>query len=231
MVSAQHAWAATGPGRKMAAGLPEPGGRPREAQPTVIPGNRSCPASCSRCFPAPRRLAPARARRLGPGLGHGGVQVLRCRASCGCLGSVPLGLAEFDNGGRQRCEVGYQRRGERGDVIGYVTSHSQQPRRGAQAVPVSAAARDPAVTGAGGPVVGVGRAPQDRAAQRPRRGMQRVSRRPRGVGRCGRVAVGAMADVLRGPCGLAGGVLVDRVPFRDSEPERRAARVARRAAM
>jgi hypothetical protein len=37
--SAQHVWAATGPGRKMAAGLPEPG-RLREARPTVIPGNR-----------------------------------------------------------------------------------------------------------------------------------------------------------------------------------------------
>ena len=35
--------------------------------------------------------------------------------------------------------------------------------------------------------------------------------------------MGAMADMLRGPCGLAGDVLVDRVPFRVSEPERRAA--------
>jgi hypothetical protein len=32
-----------------------------------------------------------------------------------------------------------------------------------------------------------------------------------------------MADVLRGPCGLAGRVPVDRVPFRGGEPERRVA--------
>jgi hypothetical protein len=38
--------------------------------------------------------------------------------------------------------------------------------------------------------------------------------RPRSVGRCRRVAICAAADVLRSLCGLAGRVLVDRVPFR-----------------
>jgi hypothetical protein len=84
---------------------------------------------------------------------------------CGVL----LGLAEFGNGGRQRGEVCYQRCGEQGGVAGEVTGHGQQPRRGTQTVPVMAAVGDPAVTGAGRAIVGVGRAPQDWAAQRPRR--------------------------------------------------------------
>ena len=73
---------------------------------------------------------------------------------------------------------------------------------------------------AGGAVVGVRGAPQRRVAQRPRRDVQGVGRRPGGIGRRGRITVGAAADVLRRGGGLAGRVLVDRVAFRGSEPER-----------
>jgi hypothetical protein len=74
------------------------------------------------------------------GLGHCGVHVLRCRASGGRLGGVLLGLAQFGDGGRQRGEVCHQRCGEHCCVVGEVTGHGQQPCRGAQAVPVMAAA-------------------------------------------------------------------------------------------
>ncbi|HUL25639.1 MAG TPA: hypothetical protein VLW44_07690 [Streptosporangiaceae bacterium] len=99
------------------------------------------------------------------------MQVLRCRAGRGCLGSMLLSLTQLGDGGGERSEVRHQRRGEQAGVVGDATGHGQQPRGRAQAVPISAAARDPAVTGAGGAVVGVGCAAQDRAAQRPRRDM------------------------------------------------------------
>jgi hypothetical protein len=166
------------------------------------------------------RVGLAGVRYLGPGMGHGSTQVLRGRAGGGCLGGVLLGVAQFGDGGSERGEVRQQRRSEQGGVVGEVTGHGQQPRGRAQAIPVAAGARDAAEGCPRGPIVGVGRAPYDRAAQRPRRDMQCVSCRPRCVGRCGRVAVGAAADVLRRPCGLAGRMLVDRVPFRNSEPER-----------
>ena len=83
-----------------------------------------------------------------------------------------------------------------------------------------AARRDPPVGGAGGAVVGVGGTSQVRVAQRPRRDVQRVGGRPRGVRRGARIGHGAVADVFGGGPGLAGRVPVDLVPFRGGEPWR-----------
>jgi hypothetical protein len=56
--------------------------------------------------------------------------------------------------------------------------------------------------------------------QRPRREMQRVPGRPRGIRHPARIGIGASADVLRRGNSLAGRAPVDRVPFRGSDPER-----------
>ena len=132
-----------------------------------------------------------------------------------------LGLAQFGDRGGQRDEVRHQR--GRVSVVSPVMfpamaisraagrswspswlrrGHAARTGRGPRGRRLSAARRS------------------CRVAQRPRRDVQRVRRRPGRVGRRGRIAPGAAPDVLRGRSGLAGRVLVDRVPFRCSEPER-----------
>src|SRR5207247_2898413 len=103
---------------------------------------------------------------------------------------------------------------------GDLASQRDKPGGAAELVTVTRAAGKTPVGGAGSAVVGVGGAPQLPAAQRPRRDMKGVGRGPGGVGRSGRITVGAAADVLRRCSGLAGRVGVDGIAFRDGEPER-----------
>ena len=166
------------------------------------------------------RLGMAEAWRLGAGLVDGRMQVSGCGPGRSRLGGVLLGLAQLGDGGGQGDELGHERDGHQRVVAGQVPGQRDHPGRAPQLLAVVAAPGDPPVLGAGGAVVGVGRAPQVRVAQRPRRAVQCVGGRPGGIGRAGRIGHGAAADVFRGGPGLAGRVPVDLVPFRGGEPRR-----------
>jgi hypothetical protein len=87
-------------------------------------------------------------------------------------------------------------------------------------VPLLAAGRHGAVTGADRPIVAVGRAAQIGVPHGTHRDVQGVRSGPRRFRRRARVLRGAPADVLCHRGGLARRVLDDRVPFRGDEPER-----------
>ena len=131
-----------------------------------------------------------------------------------------LGLPQLGHGSHEGYQVRDERDRRERAVPGDLASQRDQPGGAAELVTVTGAPGQAPVGGAGGTVVGVGGAPQLPAAQRPRRDMKRVSRRPGGVGRRDRITVGAAANVLRRRSGLAGRVGVDGVAFRGGKPER-----------
>jgi hypothetical protein len=139
-----------------------------------------------------------------------------------CLRGVLLGMTQLGDRRRQGEQAGDQRGGRKRLVVADPAGQCDDAGYGAERVSVGGAAWDAAVGCAGGAVVGVGGAAQHPAAGHLRRGVQRVGGRPRGVGGLARIAFRAAPDVLRSRGGLAGGVFVDRVPFRGGEPERSA---------
>jgi hypothetical protein len=151
---------------------------------------------------------------LWPGLFNSRMQMSGGGAGCLRLRGQLLSLAKFRDSGGQRDELGHQRNGRQRGVAGQVPCEGNHPCGTPQLVTVVAAPGQPPVLGAGRTVVGIGRAAQVRVAQRPRRDVQRVGRRPRRIRRRSRISYGAMADMFRGCPGLARRVPVDLVPFR-----------------
>jgi hypothetical protein len=138
----------------------------------------------------------------------------------GSLSGMVLDPPELVDRDGQGAQVRDERGGDQRGVACDLASHCDQPRGGAQLVPRAAGRRYTAVAGTGSAVVTVSGPLQVRAAQRLRRGMQNIGRRPGSIRGLGRVVTSGVPDVLRSGTHLTGRVLEDRVLFRGREPER-----------
>jgi hypothetical protein len=130
------------------------------------------------------------------------------------LGGVLLGLPQLSDRAGQSGQARDEQGSCRGAVTGDLPGQGDQPGSTAQPPPVPGDMRDPAIRCAGGPVITTGGAAQLGTAQRLRRDVQRIGRRPRRIRAGGRITGGGPADVLRGRTGLPGRMLEDRAAFR-----------------
>jgi hypothetical protein len=115
------------------------------------------------------------------------MQMGRGSTSGCCLGGVLLGVPQFGDRDGQGHQVRDERGGEHGAVPGDAVGQGYQPGGGAQLVPLPGGPGNPAVPGAGDPVVAIGRAAQEPAIKSARGGVQGVRRRPCSIGCLSRI--------------------------------------------
>ena len=167
--------------------------------------------------PGRRSSRTADTRNPVPCPAERGIQLFRSLARRRRLSGMRLRHPQLSHGVHQREQVPGQRTGLT-DAI--APGHCEQPRRGAQPLPLAGAARYLPVRCPGRPVIPIGGAAQHPAAGHPRRGVQRVRRRPRRVRPGTRITRGAPAQVLCRDGGLPRRVPVNVGAFRGSDPER-----------